>query len=454
MKSLFLLAIAFTGIACNGQPGKTSNTEGIVFKGVNLIPMDQEQVIENQDVWVKDGRILKIAASGQSNLPANTLIVDGKGRYLMPGLAEMHAHVPQGDDIAPMKDVLLLYAVNGITTIRGMLGHPKHLVIKKMIASGEMIGPQFYTAGPGFSGQSAKNPEAAAAMVSEQKKAGYDFLKMLPGLSRETFAAIEQRAKQEQIPFAGHVSFDVGIWRAIDAGYASIDHLDGFIEGITPGISNMKEQEIGLFAMFISQKADTTRIAKLTAALKDHHIWVVPTQALAERWFSPDQSPQALSQSPEMVYMSSETINDWINAKTSLMKNASYDSLKLAHFIRLRRQLISACNKSGVGILSGSDAPQVFDVPGFSLHQELKYMVDAGLTPYEALRTSTVNVAGYFNKTDEGTIKEGAKANLLLLNANPLTDINNTKAIEAVLLGSHWMPRSFIDSTLTSLKKH
>ena len=296
-------------------------------------------------------------------------LIEAKGKYLIPGLAEMHAHVPPVDNLEPMKEVLFLFAANGITTIRGMLGHPRHLELRSKINSGEILGPHFYTTGPSFSGQSVKTPEQAASMVRQQKNAGYDYLKLHPGLSRETFDALAQTAKEVNIPFVGHVSFDVGVWRAIDAGYSSIDHLDGFIEGLVPGIENMTEQQVGLFGMFVADKADTTRIPKLMQGLKAKNIWVVPTQALAERWFAPAPTEQ-FSQAPEMVYMAPEVRRNWVNSKKNLQANPQYNAAKMKEYIQLRRKLILACQRNGVGLLLGCDAPQVFNVPGFSTHHE------------------------------------------------------------------------------------
>jgi hypothetical protein len=227
----------------------------------------------------------------------------------MPGLAEMHAHIPPVDDLEPMKEVLMLFALNGVTTIRGMLGHPRHLELREKIKSGEITGPRFYTSGPSFNGQSTKTPEAAITLVKQEKQAGYDFLKLHPGLSRETFEALVKTANEENIPFAGHVSFAVGVWRAIDAGYASIDHLDGFVESLVPGIENMQEQQTGLFAMFIARQADTSGIPKLMMALKKNHIWVVPTQALAERWFNPGKTAEEFREEPEMIYINPGMLN-------------------------------------------------------------------------------------------------------------------------------------------------
>ncbi|MBA4140186.1 MAG: amidohydrolase family protein [Segetibacter sp.] len=453
MKLLLKFILLLYGLSCQAQQSAETKNIDIVFNAVNVIPMDSERVLENQVVVVKNGRIVAIGGVNKTKYSKNAQVIDGKGKYLIPGLAEMHAHVPPIDDLEPMKEVLLLFAVNGVTTIRGMLGHPRHLELRSKIQSGEILGPRFITSGPSFSGQSVKTAEAAAEMVRQQKKAGYDFLKLHPGLTKETFAAIAKTAKEVKIPFAGHVSFDVGVWSAIEAGYATIDHLDGFVESLVPGIENTTEQQNGLFGMFVADKADTSKILRLTTALRNNKIWVVPTQALAERWFAPNKSPEALRSEPEMKYMAANTLSNWVNTKKNLMNNPQYNAEAMNRFIALRRKLIYNCYKNGVGLLLGSDAPQVFDVPGFSLHHELQYMVDAGLTPYEALRTGTVNVAAFLNRQDMGVIKTGAVSDLVLLNGNPLTDIQQVKNIEGVMLGTQWLSKDRISKELKGLEK-
>ncbi len=454
MKNIFILACLFIIVSCSAQQSTDNKSKEIVFRNVNVIPMDKEQVLMNQDVVVKDGKIISIKPASKSNYGKNAIVVDAKGKYLMPGLAEMHAHVPPVDDIAPMKDVVMLFVLKGVTTIRGMLGHPRHIELRSKIESGEIIGPRFITSGPSFNGNSVKTPEAAAAMVREQKKAGYDFLKLHPGLTKENFAAIAATAKEVNIPFAGHVSFDVGVWLAIDAGYATIDHLDGFVESLVPGIENMKESETGLFSLFIADKADESGIQRLTDSLRNHHIWVVPTQALAERWFHPARDADALGKEDEMKYMDAETMNNWTNTKKNLLKNPNYKASTATKLIEIRRKLIAACNQNGVGLLLGSDAPQVFDVPGFSVHHELQYLVDAGLSPYDAIKTGTLNVGRFLNREDIGVIKVGAVSDLILLNGNPLENINNTKNIEGVMLRNLWFPKDYIQAELKKLEKN
>jgi imidazolonepropionase-like amidohydrolase len=445
---IFLLFALSTVGVC--QEPIDSRTQEIVLRNVNVIPMDRERVMKDQTVVVRDNRIVAIGTNVKYSKDA--FVVNADDKYLMPGLVEMHAHVPPIDDMEPMKEVLRLFALNGITTIRGMLGHPKHLELRDMLKKGEVLGPRLFTSGPSFNGSSVKTPADAEKMVREQKAAGYDYLKLHPGLTMETFPTLVSTAKEVGIPFVGHVSFKVGIWNAIDAGYSSIDHLDGFIEGMVPGIENL-EQQAGIFAIFIADRADESKVPKLMKGLKSQNIWVVPTQSLAERWFAPSFTPETFLSDASTKYMDKETIDQWVKSKKNLMANEQYDAAKVEKFIALRRRLIKACQDNGVGLLLGCDAPQVFNVPGFSTHSELAYMVLAGLTPYEALKTGTVNVASYLGLKDSGMIKQGAAADLILLNGNPLSDISESQNIQGVMVNGKWLSNEYISAELKKLEK-
>ncbi len=451
MKKIAFLLLTLISLHASGQQLIDSRQQDIVFTSVNVVPMDTEKIIENTMVIVKDGKV--VAIGKKLKYGKDALVIDAKGKYLMPGLAEMHAHVPPNENIESHKEVLFLFAANGITTIRGMLGHPKHLELRAMINSGEVFGPRFYTTGPSFNGQSVKTAEHGAEMVREQKDAGYDYLKLHPGLTKETFTAISSTANQVGIPFVGHVSFGVGVWRAIEAGYSSIDHLDGFVEAMVPGIESMMEQQTGLFGMYVADKVDRSVIPRLMKELKAKNIWVVPTQSLADRWFNAQFTGDEFLKESEIKYMDKKTLDQWINSKKDLMANDQFDAKKIDDFIQLRRTLILECQKNGVGLLLGCDAPQVFNVPGFSTHNELKYLVAAGLTPYQALLTGTVNVANYLKLADAGTIRPGAIADLILINGNPLTDITNTKKVEGVMMRGKWLSKSEIDAGLKKLEK-
>ncbi len=451
MKNSVILLFALFSISAFGQQLIDSRQREIVFTSVNVVPMDSEKILKNYMVIVKDGKVTAIGKKLKYGKEA--LVIEAKDKYLIPGLAEMHAHVPPNENTESHKEVLFLFAANGITTIRGMLGHPKHLELRSMINTGEVFGPRFYTTGPSFNGLSVKTPERGAEMVREQKAAGYDYLKLHPGLTKDNFAAISKTAKEVGIPFVGHVSFGVGVWRAIDAGYSSIDHMDGFVEAMVPGIESMVEQQTGLFGMFVADIADVSVLPKLMSQLKEKNIWVVPTQSLADRWFDSRFTGEEFLKDPDSKYMDKKIVSQWLDSKKNLMANEQYDAKKIDNFIKLRRKLIYECQQNGVGLLLGCDAPQVFNVPGFSTHNELKYLVDAGLTPYQALRTGTVNVAKYLNLADAGTIKPGAIADLVLINGNPLTDITNTKKVEGVMVRGKWLSKSEIEAGLKKLEK-
>lgn len=451
MKKIIILLVVTVSTPVFCQQPVDSRTQEIVLLMVDVIPMDREHVIADQTVIIRDNKIVAIGPKLKYSKAAYVFNADGK--YLIPGLAEMHAHIPPIDDMEPMKELLRLFAMNGITTIRGMLGHPKHLVLRDMINKGEVLGPRLFTTGPSFNGSTVKTAADAEKMVREQKAAGYDFLKLHPGLTMETFPTLVSTAKEVGIPFVGHVSLKVGVWRSIDAGYSSIDHLDGFIEGLIPGIENMTEQQTGLFGIYIANRADESQVPKLMKGLKDHNVWVVPTQSLAERWFAPAFTSEIFLKDPATKYMDKETVNQWVEVKKNLTANPQYDPAKIENFVNLRRRLIKACQDNGVSLLLGCDAPQVFNVPGFSTHSELQYMVAAGLTPYQALRTGTVNVASYLKLKDAGVIKEGAAADLVLLNGNPLANIQETQNIEGVMLNGKWLSKEYIGAELKKLEK-
>jgi hypothetical protein len=452
MKKLVVsISFSFFSLFLFAQELIDSRKQEIVIQSVNVIPMDHEHILENQDVVVKDGVISDIGPTRKVKYSRNAFIVPAQGKYLIPGLGEMHAHVPQTDDLAPMQEVLMLFATHGVTTIRGMLGHIKHLELKAKIETSEVIGPAFYTAGPSFNGKSTTTPEATAEMVHEQFSMGYDFLKIHPGVSRVNFDAMVKAAKKDRIPYAGHVPAEVGIWHAIDSDYKSIDHLDGMIEGLIPNVQKIPQEQLGLFAVYGAGRADLSQLPRMIKGLREHNTWLVPTECLAERWLAFNKTSKELAEAPEMKYIDAATTKNWIDAHEEILKHSTAEGFK--KFIELRKKLILESHKNGVGILLGSDAPQIFNVPGISAHHELQYYVDAGLTPFEALQTGTVNVATYFDRPNNGMILVGNISDMVLLNGNPLEDISQTKNIAGVMLSHHWLSKEFIDAEQKKLVK-
>jgi imidazolonepropionase-like amidohydrolase len=416
------------------------------FVGVNVLPMDEDVVLAGQTVVVADGKIASIAPAAKAQVPAGAVTVDGKGKYLMPGLGELHAHIPGGNaPDAEVERTLLLYVANGVTTIRGMLGHPRHLAYRERVAKGEVLGPRIYTSGPSFNGNSVKSPEAAVAMVVEQQKAGYDLLKIHPGVPRDAFDAMAAKAHELKIPFAGHVPEAVGLARALEAKYRSIDHLDGYVEALVPNASGSQ-----LFGVNLAARADESRLPALVTATRAAGTWQVPTEILLVNWLS-DEDPRAMAKWPEMQYVPPQVLENWIKQKQEFVtKFPPADRQKL---LALRRKIIKALHDGGVPFALGSDAPQTWNVPGFSAHRELGVLVAAGLTPYEALKSGTASVGVYFGtQATVGTVTTGKRADLVLLEANPLTDIANSSRIAGVMVNGRWLPRADIDARLAAAK--
>jgi imidazolonepropionase-like amidohydrolase len=214
------------------------------------------------------------------------------------------------------------------------------------------------------------------------------------------------------------------------------------------------EEETGLFGMFIADKSDAKKIPEILNIIKTNQVWLVPTQSLAERWFALDATPEKMNAEPEMKYMNAATRNNWMQAKRNLMADSRYNAEKMNQYIALRQRLILEAHKNGIGLLLGSDGPQIFNVPGFSVHHELRYLVACGLTPFEALQTGTVRVAEFYRSTNSGKIKSGYVADLILLGSNPLDDITNSTNIQGVVVRGKWIDKNSIETRLKRLEKN
>jgi imidazolonepropionase-like amidohydrolase len=430
-----------------------ANGASTAFVNVNVIPMTSETVLHAQTVIVTDGRIAAIGDVDSTSLPTDAIVVDGTDRFLLPGLAEMHGHVPGGTSQS-LQRTLSLYVANGVTTVRGMLGQPSHLELRQSIAAGEMLGPRLITSGPSLNGRSVSSPAAAIAMVEAQHAAGYDFLKIHPGLTRPEFDAMAATARQLGMPFAGHVPEDVGIRRALDAGIATVDHLDGYMQALLPVNDDPSGGLGGVFGVFIADQADEEKIADIVAATAAAGAWNVPTESLFEHITSAATDPDDMVDWPEMIYMPAATVSQWRQTKRDLLDDANYDAATAARAVGIRQRLIRELHSAGAGLLLGSDSPQIFNVPGFAIHRELEFLVDAGLTPFAALETGTVNAARFFaQELDYGSITTGKVADLVLLDANPLQDISNSRRVHGVMVSGRWLSRSDIDGLLKQYER-
>jgi imidazolonepropionase-like amidohydrolase len=447
MKNLILLlAGLLVAHPAIGQPASTVTA----FVNVNVVPMTSEHILLQQTVLVDGETIFLIGDVDTVPVPEGAQIVDGTDRFLMPGLAEMHAHIP-GADTQSLSRVLTLFVANGVTTTRGMLGQPSHLRLRQQLLDGEVFGPRLVTSGPSFSGNTISGPEDAVRKVKSQHTAGYDFIKLHPGLSADEFAAIADTANSLEMPFAGHVPVAVGVENVLAANMATIDHLDGYFAALIPPDSDGAGGYGGFGDLLLTDEAAVDRIAEIAAETARAGTWNVPTQSLFEHRVS-EVTVADLRNRPEMRYMPESTVNEWAAAKERQLNERGFDAALAARAIKIRRMLILALHEAGAGLLAGSDAPQVFNVPGFSLHRELGFMVASGLTPYETLQASTT-AAAEFLQTNAGAVTPGRDADLVLLNANPLEDISNIQRIHGVMLRGSWYSAAELDDRLEPFRR-
>lgn len=446
MRRFLSALIALAAMAC--APASAADVYAIT--NVNVLPMDRERIIPDSIVIVRNGRIEQVGQSNRVTIPRDAVRIEGRGRYLMPGLAEMHAHVPPNPgDVQWTQDVLYLYVANGVTLARSMLGAPHHLDLRARAERREIVSPRIHAAGPAFSGNSVATPEDARRMVREQKAAGYDMLKIQTGLDRARYDAIVETARQQGINFAGHVPEAVGLARALDAGQATVDHLDGYVPMLVSGRTTAGG---GLFGFDLTDTVDPARIPEIARRTREAGVWNVPTESLPRHLLLPSPTTDEMMVREELRYVPAQMRAQWRAMRTNFQSGPSYSPERARRYLDVRARLIKALHDAGAGLLLGSDAPQWFNVPGFSLLRELRYMVDSGLTPYQALAMGTTNVARFLGKPDEfGTIAPGRRADLILLEANPLADIDNVRRRAGVMLNGRWLPEAELQKGLAAI---
>ena len=424
--------------------------QGLVITPVNVVRINTGEILPRQAVLIKDRKIADI-------IPASEIVdehitrIDGNDGYLIPGLTEMHAHVPgqrRGEQYT--RDILVLFLANGVTTVRGMLGEDWHLYLRDRLEKQKWPGPRLITSGPSFNGNSVTSPEQAAEQVRQQKTAGYDFLKLHPGLKADEFAAIAQTAKELQIPIAGHVSYEVGLAAALTAQQATIDHLDGYAQEMLPPSSKLQGVPPEFFGFNLAPELDSSLAAALARKTAAAGVWNVATQSLLENIYG-DQSIESLLERPGMKYIGPSLRQSWVKSVNRARSEITNDDRK--KFIEARRHLIYELQQAGAGLLLGSDAPQIMNVPGFSTHEELGFLVASGLTPLQALQTGTIRAAQFFGFQDQGNIQAGMQADLVLLRDNPLENIQATADIQGVMRGGTWYPESQLAAMLAEVAK-
>lgn len=437
-----------------------AEAQGTAFTNVTVLTMDGDRRLTDQTVVIVGGRVSAMGPAASTPVPAGATRIDGRGKFLMPGLAEMHAHVPPGNPTAEqLADIMFLYVANGITTIRGMLGAPYQIELKRQLAAGEVLGPQFFSAAPSLNGNSAPTPDAAVALVRQAKLTGYDLVKIHPGVSRETWDAAVAEMRAQGLTWGGHIPMGVGIVHAMRTGIATIDHVDGYLEA---SVSDSSVYAPGNQLGDVIDAVDASKFAALARMARDLNVWNVPTMYLWENFYN-DRTPEALGALPEMMYVSQQQVTAWMNQKRARAladENQRMTPVRRARYLELRRQMLKALADAGAPLLMGTDSPQMFNVPGYALHRELQVARAAGLTPQQVLESGTRNVGRYVRESLKqdgafGTVAVGQWADLVLLEADPTVDLEHLTRRAGVMLRGRWVSAAEITAGLERIRaKH
>jgi imidazolonepropionase-like amidohydrolase len=451
------------------RPQPLAITHVIVIDATGTAPRPDTTVL------ILDGRIAAIGSSNSISIPRNAQILDGTGKFLIPGLADMHVHLTgAGEPTGSREFILPLLLANGITTVRDMGGKVEYLrALREGVESGHRLGPQIFFSGPYLDGDPpGYQPSVVVKSASEAREAvdhlvaqHVDFIKTQSRLSREAYFAIADESREKHIRFLGHVPDRVSALEASQVGQASIEHLTGVLLACSTNEEELRqeqfvpdppkwtpEQSLIRSRAWQRKLLDSYSAEKAEALLRTfaaNGTWQVPTfPIMVHLGFMTPKTD--LSHDPRMKYIPQNERNIWQEGVRERLEFRSEPDFALREEIVKRSlEIVGQMQAAGVRIMAGTDlaAPNVF--PGSSLHEDLAFLVQSGLTPMQALQAATKNPAEFLGKLQtQGTIKQGKFADLVLLDANPLDDIHNTQKIRAVILRGKPLDRNFLDDLL------
>ncbi len=428
----------------------------IAFVDVTVVPMNQERVLPHHTVLVANGRILAVGRTGRMKLSRGTQAIDGRGKYLMPGLADMHVRIAAGAEAEAMS---LLFLANGVTTVRNMFGSPEVLGLRKRIESGSVLGPRIYTTGPLNDGKPpvwaasriVETASKAAEAVSQDKGEGYDAIKVYQRLSPEAYKALVSAAREYGLPVYGHVPESVGLGGVLEARQDSIEHLQGYVEALqaadSPYRAKIPKNRAEWTRLF--DHVDLTKLPALVKATLSAGTWNCVTIVVSETAGTPPEQVAARLRHPAMKYVAPARLAQWQDRPKSF---TTEDFARMRKRPELVRKITKALHDAGARILLGTDTQNPFVVPGFSIHEELQDLVDAGLTPYQAIKAGTRDAAEFLKSQGAfGIVAAGSRADLILLDANPLEEVRNANRRAGVMVRGRWLAAAELQARLERL---
>lgn len=428
----------------------------LAIDGVTVIDVESGRAIGPRTVVVDAGRIVAITLARESRIPANARHLDGRGRFLIPGLVDMHVHLfNNASRRAPNDWAFPLFVANGVTGVREMNATPAEIAVvnqwRASASHGDLVAPRILAAGVAAWGPS---PADAARQVDAATDAGADFIKVFSEVAAPEWHAILEAAQTRKIPVAGHVPAGVSLLAAARAGQRSNEHLMQAFEACSSVEGELIASRRGLGGDALVARRDAQEIRALATFDRRTCRYVSRQLARTEQVQVPTLVLTRIRKDPEpgtdprWKYLRGDERTRWQRNLSAL--TTQDDALERQRW-RVARAIVSAMHHAGVPILAGTDAPMPKVYPGFSLHEELALLVQSGLSPLEALRSATLAPARYLGITAEtGSITVGKRADLVLLDANPLDDIRNTKRINAVIVGGRVLRRDDIDALLAA----
>jgi hypothetical protein len=415
--------------------------------------MDREHVLVNSALIVEDGQITSFGATGTVVVPDGAVDIDGAGNYLIPGLWDMHVHLmPDSENTDALESTLETFVRQGVTSIRVMWGWPELLEWKRRTESGEVIGPRLVVGGPIIEGEPppelasvipvdgkvlVKDSTEGAQEVAAEAALGYDFIKVYNNIPADAYKGIMAESRVHGLAVDGHVPFDVGLEGALTEGQRSIEHLRGYVWHLVPeDAENQPGRDLRSRTLAWSS-ADLSKIEELARWTLAAGVWNCPTMAVRMLW-APQADIDAYVESEEGQLLTPAE-RQFFTQRTEIpwLSNFTPEDFEAAYLgLAVQDSLVRALAGVGARLLAGTDTNPL----GYVLHRELRELVLAGLTPFQALQAATTNPAEFFELTDgSGTVVVGSRADLVLIEGNPLQDVSATSRIQGVVKQGQWL---------------
>jgi imidazolonepropionase-like amidohydrolase len=415
---------------------------------------------------IRGDRIMRVGPAATVRVPKGVREIDGTGGYAIPGLWDMHAHIFNQVTLRPANTWYFpLFVANGVLAVREMWTKPANIselqAWRNGVQTGALIAPRIPAVGRVLDGpkpvwqntDSVTNPQGARRLVIETKGSGIDFVKVYSKLSRDTYFAIVREAQRQGLPVAGHVPFAVDAIEASDVGQRSFEHLSGMFESCSARSNDLRRVEwddwTSAHDSLMLDTYDATRCARLFSRLAANGTVQVPTLSL---WQREKMSAAEIAKDERLSYIPTSERRTW---EPYLARLRPTGAPLRRRYWEARLGLVGTMRRAGVRFMSGTDLGNPYLYPGFSVHDELRLLVEAGLSPLEALQAATLNPAEFLKVADSlGTLDTGKLADLVLLDADPLADIGNTARIRAVVLNGRLLTRSDLDGLLAAARYH